>query len=181
MTRGLRGPAWRVGVVGLLGLLAAGSALAKTSPAPIQAPIVQSVIDCRKVEDSAQRLACYDKAVDDMAQAQAKGDLVTTDRQQRQAIHRQAFGLNLPSLSALYGGDKDGTDKITAKIASWRQGGDHRWTIVLDDGAVWVQIDDNELVHPPHAGSVAQIRRAMLGSFFMNVDDQLAIRVHRQN
>ncbi len=148
---------------------------------PPQAPIVQNVIDCRKVEDGAQRLACYDKAVDNMAQAQAKGDLVTTDRQQRQAIHRQAFGLNLPSLSALYGGEKEGVDRLTAKVASARTDANGKWVIVLDDGAVWRQIDDNTLVHPPHPGSIVEIRHAALGSFFMNVDGQLAIRVHRDS
>jgi hypothetical protein len=180
---GRMGRVQTIALFAILGSLMCQGAVAKAaSPAPTQAPIVQSVVDCRKVDDGAQRLACYDKAVDNMAQAQAKGDLVTMDRQQRQAVHRQAFGLNIPALSMLYGGgDKEGNDKISAKIAASRQGGDGKWTIVLDDGAVWVQIDDNDLVHKPHEGSVAEIRRAMLGSFFMNIDGQLAIRVHRQS
>ena len=169
------------GVSGLVILVVLAGPALSAPKAPAQAPIVQTVINCRKVEDAAQRLACYDTAVDDMAQAQAKGDLVTTDRQQRQAIHRQAFGLNLPSLSVLYGDDKEGVDRLTAKIASGRVDANGRWIIVLDDGAVWRQIDDNALIHPPHAGSTAEIRHAALGSFFMNVDGQLAIRVHRDN
>src|SRR5580698_8770430 len=45
---------------GLAALLASGAA----SPAGVSGPpaAVQSVLDCRKIADSADRLACYDKA-----------------------------------------------------------------------------------------------------------------------
>ena len=97
MTR-LRNPdriAWTV-LAMMAGCLVAASAQA-AKPAPI-APVVQEVIDCRKLEDTTARLACYDKAVDGMAKADANGDLITVDRQQREALRHQAFGLSLPSL-----------------------------------------------------------------------------------
>jgi len=162
------------------GLLAAGGALAAT--APTRAPSFQGVLDCRKIDDSVQRLACYDKAVDGMADAEAKGDLVTIDREQRRAVRHQAFGLTLPSLSIFDRGEKpEEVDKISAKVASASRNPYGKWIIKLDDGAVWRQIDDNEVPHAPHAGSTADIRRVLLGSFFMNLDGQEAIRVHRDN
>src|SRR5580658_1951949 len=44
------------------GICSAAGAAPK--PAPTNAPVVQAVVDCRKIEDSAQRLACYDASVD---------------------------------------------------------------------------------------------------------------------
>lgn len=164
----------------LVAVMTAGAAMA--AGAPTRAPVVQTVLDCRKVEDGVQRLACYDKAVDGMAQAEAKGDLVTVDREQRRAVRRQAFGLNLPSLAFFDRGEKSGeADRISAKVASASRNAGGKWVIRLDDGAVWRQIDDNDLYRTPHAGSTANIRRAALGSFFMNLDGQQAIRVHRDN
>src|ERR1700759_4350254 len=91
----------------------AGSALAAPPPAPTTAPAVQAVVDCRGIADSAQRLACYDAATDALTKAQSSGDLVTLDRQQRQAVRRQAFGFTLPSLAMFDVGEKgDGVDAL---------------------------------------------------------------------
>lgn len=171
----------RIGALGgrvlAVALLAAGLAHAET---PGRAPAVQNVIDCRKIDDGAQRLACYDKAVADMEQAEKSGDLVSVDREQRRAARHQAFGLALPTLSFLDRGEKpEEVDRITSKIAEAWQTGYGTWNFRLDDGAVWHQIDDNTLDRPPHSGSTAEIRRGALGSFTMKVDGQFPIKVHR--
>ena len=172
----------RAGAI-LLGVFAAvGAARAAPPVAPVRAPTVQAVIDCQSVADGAQRLACFDKTVAGMAQAEVKGDLVTIDREQRRAVRRQAFGLTLPSLAMFDRGERpEEADRISAKVKSASQAAYGKWVIVLDDGAIWRQIDDNELYNSPHAGSQVAIRKAMLGSFFMNIDGQQAIRVHRDN
>jgi hypothetical protein len=160
--------------------LVPGAGLA--AKAPLRAAVVQEVLDCRKLTDSAQRLACYDKAVDGMAQADAKGDLVTVDREQRREVRKQAFGLSMPSLAIFDRGEKpEEVNRITAVVASASKGANDWWTITLDDGAVWRQIADGELLRDPHKGSTVTIRKASLGSYFMNVDGQSAIRVHREN
>ena len=51
--------------------------------------------------------------------------------------------------------------------------------MVLEDGAVWRQIDGESPFNAPHAGSTVKIRRAALGSFFLNIDGQTAIRAQR--
>ena len=156
--------------------LAAASKLA-TPP-----PVVQQVLDCRKLTDSEQRLACYDKAVDGMAQAQARGDLVTVDRQQRQALHHQAFGFNLPALSFFNGGDKsEEINEITAKVAAAYMDPSGKCVIRLDDGATWRQIDDTVLEPDPHAGSAVTIKRGMAGGYFLKVDRAPAFRARREN
>jgi hypothetical protein len=152
------------------------------TPAPTRAPAVQAVIDCRKLADSAQRLACYDATVDSMAKAETAGDLVTLDRAQRRAVRRQAFGFTLPTLSMFDRGEKpDEVDRIDETLASARQDAQGKWTFVMQDGAVWRQIDDEFLSRKPHQGSAIVIRRAMLGSYMLSVDGQPGVRAHRDN
>jgi hypothetical protein len=157
------------------------AALAATPKAP-PAPAVQAVVDCRKLEDGAQRLACYDTAADALAKAQETGDLVTLDREQRRAARKQAFGFTLPSLAILDTGEKPGElNRIEETLASASQGYEGKWTFVMQDGAVWRQIDDEFLSRKPHPGSKVEIRRAMIGSFMLSVDGQPGVRAHRDN
>jgi hypothetical protein len=153
---------------------------APAAASPIRAPVVQSVLDCRKIDDGAARLACYDKAVAGVEQAEASGDLVTVDRAQRRAARHQAFGLYLPTLSFLDRGEKpEEVDRMTVTIDAASQSAYGKWTIRLDDGALWRQIDDNPVDPPPHHGSTAVIRRGVLSSYTMKIDGQQAIKVHR--
>src|SRR5690606_15796466 len=77
----------------LLAAAAAGaSALAQTAP-PERAATVQALADCRKLSEDSARLACYDKAVAALDQAEARGDIVVVDRDQARKVRRQAFGL----------------------------------------------------------------------------------------
>jgi hypothetical protein len=156
--------------------------LAAAAPPPAGAPATRAVVACRALTDDTQRLACYDKAVAAMSEAEKTGDLLTIDRAQRQAVRRQAFGLSLPSFTLFDKGEKpEEADRITVKLASARQDPYRRWILKLEDGAVWLQTDDNELSNEPHAGSTVEIRKGALGSFFMKVDGQPAIRVRRES
>ena len=172
----------RAPAAALVGIVFASSHSFAANAPSTGAPTVQAVLDCRKLQDSTERLACYDKAVSAMEQAQTTGDLVTVDREQRRAARHQAFGLALPTLSFLDRGEKpEEVDRITARVASASQDPYGKWTIRLDDGAVWRQIDDNSVDRSPHPGSSAEIRRGALGSFTMKIDGQFPIRVHRDN
>lgn len=184
MTQKARGSKFaRLAALGLAGLALAPPALA-AAPAADSGPAapVKAVLDCRSLTDGVQRLACYDAAAAKMANAESSGELVTLDRAQRQAVRREAFGLPLASLHLFDRGEKPETvNRITVTIAeSWRNA-EGKWLIKLDTGAVWRQIDDNSLGKPPHAGSKAEIRKGALGSFFVNIDGQLALRMHRDS
>ena len=172
-------------VLACAGLAVAGvagpaSARPKPAPAPTNAPVVQAVVDCRKIDDATQRLACYDAAVAALNTAQSSGDLVTLDRKQRQAVRKQAFGFTLPSLSMFDTGEKS-VDRIDDTIASAHQIGQGRWVFQMQDGAVWRQIDDEFLSRNPHPGSAVVISRAALGSYMLSVDGQPGVRVHRDD
>jgi hypothetical protein len=164
---------------GVLAILDASAASA--AGAPSRAPAMQSVLDCRAIQDGVQRLACFDKAVGEMAKAEQSGDLVAIDREQRRTVRRQAFGLTLPSLSMFDKGEKpEDVNRVDVTLAQVNHNSAGKWVFVLDDGAVWRQIDDGQLEPPPHPGEKAVIRRATLGSYMIHLEGT-AIRVHRDN
>jgi hypothetical protein len=161
-------------------LLAAGGSAAAQNPPPDRAPIVQSLADCRKLTEDSARLACYDKAVAALDQAEARGDIVVVDRDQARKVRRQAFGLPLPSLSLFDKGESDEElNNMTAQVVTARQDGTGRWTVKLDSGATWTQVDTSPLRRTPRPGMPVTIRKAALGSFMMKIGDQHAVRAKR--
>jgi hypothetical protein len=157
-------------------VLAPGWALAKEEP---RAAAFQSVLDCRGIADNAARLACYDAAAAKMDQAEAKGDIVVIDRAEAQKAHREAFGLHVPSLDFVRRALKpEEVDQITGVVKAARSDVNGRWTVVLDDGAVWRQIAGDQL-RDPRAGSKVVIEKGAIGSFKMSIDGQPFIKVHR--
>lgn len=166
------------GAVAAFTLAATSTALAADTAAT--APAVKAVIDCRSISDPTQRLACFDRTVATMAGADAKGDLITLDQEQRKAIRRQAFGFTMPSFTLFDKGEKpEEVSKASFKVAQAWQDLEHHWNFKLETGAIWRQTDSDELYHDPHAGSVADISKGAMNGYFMKIDGQQAIRVMR--
>ncbi|MES2033016.1 MAG: hypothetical protein V4466_02475, partial [Pseudomonadota bacterium] len=71
---------------------------------------------------------------------------------------RSAFGFNFKMPSFLTGGG-DGAVKVEpmesleATLVSARKGPDGKWIFRLPDDAVWIQIDNDEILKAPKAGS----------------------------
>ena len=169
----------------ILGLAAAaalaGAALAEAPVRPEgRAEVLQKLSDCRKIAEPDKRLACYDAAAAGLDQAEAKGDIVVVDRNQARQVRRQAFGFSLPSISLFERGEKkEEIDTVTGKVAAARESSPGHWTVTLEDGAVWTQIDPDPLAIDPKPGMPVKIRRASMGSFLMTVGPNRAMRVHR--
>ena len=163
--------------VGLLAL--AGTAGAAEPRAEARTAAFQNLIDCKAKPDAAERLACYDEAVSRLDVAEKKGDIVVVDRDQARAARKQAFGFSLPSLAMFDRGEApEDLDRVTSTVVRAYQGGDRRWNVELEGGAVWAQNDDEVLARAPKAGSKAEIRKASMG-YFMNLDGQHAVRARR--
>ncbi len=158
---------------------------------PRQAPpaVVQKLLDCRSMTDTAQRLACMDAGVAALASAVEKRDVVMADKEQVKKARRSLFGITLPSFNLFGDGKSDGEDtdelgtlnQIEGKLAGARPGPGGNWRLVLDDGSVWVQTDGRVFPRDPRAGMPIRIRRAAVGTFLANVDGQIAVRVRRIN
>lgn len=157
------------------------SAGAAARPAPQErAGVLQAVFDCKRLTDPQLRLACYDRATGALDAAETQGEVVVIDRAQARTVRRQAFGLNMPSINLFSRGEKEeAVNRIEAALTSARQAGDGRWLMTTADNQVWRQTDNQGIFRPPHAGSTLAVRRGALGSFFCNVDGQLAVRCER--
>jgi hypothetical protein len=165
----------------LIVALAAPPVLAAEPPAPARAAQLQQLLDCRKLTDATQRLACFDTAAGVLDQAEAKGDVVVVDREQARKVRRQAFGFTLPSISLFTRGEKP--EEITSAdgvIASARKLNTGKWEFTLEDGARWVQVDLTEIPLDPKPGQKVKIKTATMGSYLMSVNNQREVKVHRE-
>lgn len=182
-TEAVTGRVTRILVAGLglaagLALLApqAGGAQTKAE----RAAVVQKLVDCRKLTDNVQRLACYDEAAAAFDQAEAKGDVVVVDREQARKVRKQAFGFQLPSISIFEKGEsEEELQNADGVVAVARQDNAGRWIIRLEDGAVWASNAPEDLFKTPKPGMKVRIRKAALGSFMMVIDNQGGFKAHR--
>ena len=156
-------------------------ASAKEAETPQPAPAALTrVIACGTVADPSERLACYDREVKTMNEAQQKGDLIAMDRQQVRKTRRSLFGLALPDLGVFGDSESDdGNSAIETTIKSVSETPDRKWIFTLAEGSRWVQLDTRNFVVDPAPGQPIRIRRAAMGSYLANVNKQVAIRVRR--
>jgi hypothetical protein len=159
-------------------LVAGGSAAAVGKPMPGGTPrSVQSLLDCRPIADSAQRLACYDKAAGTVADAIAKRDLVLIDKERATAAKRSLFGFSVPDFAGLLGGGD--ITQIEGTVAGFTNNADGGLTIKLQDGSVWTQTDDTPVALPPRRGDKVIVKRGTLGSYFFRLGKQPGFKVRR--
>lgn len=164
-------------------LLALPAAAAHAQTAPREAPpaAFARAVQCRGVADPQARLACYDREVAALEQAERTSEIRVVDRQQVRQTRRTLFGLTLPDIN-IFGGDDGGeaVNEINSTLRSVSQDAAGKYTFVLADGARWRQTDSRNLFEPK-PGEPIRIRRAAMGSFMANVNRQTAVRVRRVN
>jgi hypothetical protein len=150
---------------------------------PQRAALFEALVRCRSIAEAAARLQCFDTAAAALEEAATRREVVVVDRQQVREGRRRLFGLALPRIPLFGGGDEsedeDRIDTVEGVVASASQNGSGQWVVVLQDGAVWQQADNNPLALRPRAGQPVVITRAMMGSFFMRVNNQPGIRARR--
>lgn len=162
------------------GMLAALGATAATARdlAPAGNPaIVQGLLACRAISDATQRLACYDRQSNAVAQAIEKKDLVVIDKAKATAAKRSLFGFSVPSFTGMFGGGD--LNQIEGTVASARQNADGGWTIQLADGSVWSQTDDTPVALEPRRGDKITVKRGTLGSYFVKIGSQPGFKAKR--
>lgn len=166
-----------------VGGLTADALAATPKSAAERAKVLQELVDCRKITDSTDRLACYDRSTQALDDAEKTGQVVIVDQAKARDIRRQSFGFSLPSLSVLNfvpGGKGDGVDRLETKIESAQEFTVGRFLIRTVDGATWRQLDGDS-VRPPKPGQSFVISPGMLGSFFCHVEKQPGYRCKREN
>lgn len=162
-------------------LALAVAATAGAAPKRTPSPILRELGACRTQADDAARLRCYDAAAAALTQAADKGDIVIVDREDVRKTRRSLFGFNVPKLPFFSGDDSASSqqDEITAKIAGAHSLGNGKWSIRLEDGAVWETTEGKAAVRAPRAGNEVTIKRGSLGGYFLRIGQQRTLRARR--
>lgn len=169
-------------IIGATMMCAAPAASApkqQEGPPPAQ---VTSVLACRQVSDSAERLACYDRAAAALGDAVAKRDLVVFDRESVRKTKRGLFGFSIPNLGIF--GDEDGgveVKQIDGVIAGLGRNADGGFIFRLADGGRWTQMDSKPIALEPRSGDKVVIKKGALGSYLMSIAKQPGVKVKRIN
>ena len=158
-------------------MLGATAAVARDSVPAGNPAIVQSLLQCRTIGDATQRLACYDRQSNAIAQAIEKKDLVVIDKERATAAKRSLFGFSVPSFAGLLGGGD--LNQIEGTVASATQNADGGWIIKLADGSVWSQTDDTPVALDPRRGDKITVKRGALGSYFVKIGSQPGYKAKR--
>jgi hypothetical protein len=152
----------------------------KSNPAdPGQA--FEGMLQCRTIEDSAARLACFDRQVEAFAAAQKSGEVIVAERKVVEEARRAAFGLGVADSSLLRGPDGEPLKSLSAKVKALRPlPGSGRLIISLDDNSKWEQTDPPSYVFAPREGQTLIIERSSLGGYRAKVEGRTGMtRVRR--
>ena len=166
-------------VAGGLAAIAATGATAKPIPPSAPPAAVQSLLSCRSIADSAQRLACYDKAAQGFADAMGKKEVVVIDKARANEARRSLFGFTIPNFGALLGGGGDEISQIESTVTDVVEGAYGTLTLRLADGSTWTQIDDTPVALPPRRGDKVVVRRGALGAYFLKLGSQPGFKAKR--
>lgn len=165
-------------------LLIALPALAfAAEPAPV-AKQVTALQACRAKTDSAERLACYDKAVDVLTAATASQEVVIVERSEVRKARKGLFGFTLPKIGFLTGRDGNAEDEADAKrqettIVSSRQVGYGKWRFTVEGGAIWETVEAKLGFDDPLPGRTVILEKGSLGSYFAKVGKGRQVQAKR--
>lgn len=157
------------------------AAQAASPSAPVQTPpAFQRLVDCRKLGDPQQRLACFDREAAAVEGATARRELVVVDRQQIRQTRRTLFGLTLPRLGFLDGEDDDAPEQqqVEGVIRGFSTDRTGKWLVQLED-ASWRATEVDEYQATPRVGQKAVVRRGPLGSYVLSVEGRRGVRALR--
>ncbi len=152
-------------------------------PAPV-AKQVTALQACRTKTDSAERLACYDKAVNVLTAATASQDVVIVERSEVRKARKGLFGFSLPRIGFLAGRDGNAEDEADVarqetKIVSSRSIGYGKWRFTVENGAVWETVEVNMGFDDPLPGRMVLLEKGSLGSYFAKVGKGRRVQTKR--
>jgi hypothetical protein len=139
--------------------------VAAEPPAPVAKQVV-ALQTCRTKSDATDRLACYDKAVDELSAAAASQDVIIVERADVRKARKGLFGFSLPRIGFLAGRDGNAEDEADAvrfegKIVSVRT------------------LETSFSFKTPAPDRVILIERGALGSYSARVGNGGWVRVKR--
>jgi hypothetical protein len=158
-----------------------GSAAAPPPPVAKQVLALQA---CRTKADTADRLNCYDQAVDALSAATASQDLVVLERADVRKARKGLFGFSLPRIGFLAGRDGNAEDEDDAKryegkILTARALQHDAWQFSVEGAGVWITLETSFSFKNPAPDRMVLIERGALGSYSARVGNGGWVRVKR--
>lgn len=158
------------------------SAAKSSEDTPPQPELFQQLMDCRTITDGTARLACFDRQTAALDEATRKKEIVVADKQAVQRAKRGLFGFAAPVAKLMgFGGSEEDANEIkevTTTVERAHQNA-NGWVITFADGSTWEQNDTRELTLSPKPGNEVRITRGVLGTYFVSVRGQPALKMRR--
>jgi hypothetical protein len=165
-------------------IMAAG--LLPTAPAAAEngsasSDVLNALAVCQRVTANADRLACFDKAAEQIATASRSGRLLALDREKVIEQKRQRFGLEDVAENPLGGGEADRLTRVTevqTAIVGIRPASYARFLLQLANNTVWETIEPLSIA--PTVGTAITVRQAGLGGFKAIISGERPVLVKRR-
>jgi hypothetical protein len=166
-------------LIGGFAVVLATAADARSTPPTGTPATVQSLLACQSIADPGQRLSCFDKAAQGLADAMTKKEVVVIDKARANEAKRSLFGFSIPNFGALFGSGDEQVNQIESTVSGAVENGYEGWTIKLADGSVWQQTDGSQVALPPRKGDKVIVKRGTMGSYFVKLGAQPGFRAKR--
>lgn len=162
-------------------LLASAAVLASAEPKPAQPSpaAVAGVFACRAISSAEARLRCYDAAAAALNDAVAKGNVVAMDRQAVTRTRRELFGFSVPRIPLFGTGNEPEQKELNATITRVVPTGFQKWIFTLDTGARWQTTEALSRQNDPKPGQKVEIKRSLMGGYFLSVNGNPPARALR--
>ena len=125
-----------------------------------QTDLMGRVVACAGLEEAAKRHACFDVLTPELRGTDVK------------ALAEKSFGDAEAAKPAT-------PDKVTLQVSSVSRAANGLVTFTMENGQVWTQSENKQLGSYNKGPWTAEIRKAMGGSFLMQVNGGGSIRVKR--
>lgn len=161
--------------------LFANTTVAREAPDPASPKEYRELMACRAINDGPARLSCFDRHSAELDAATQSRQVVIADREAVKSVRRGLFGFTAPvgRLLGFGSSDEEEIKQIESKVVRVGHTGDGGWRLGLEDGSTWEQNDTRGFVLSPKAGNAVKITRGALGSFFVAVQGQRAVKMRR--
>ena len=137
--------------------------LAIAPAAAAQGDLMGRVVACAGIDDAAKRHACFDVLTPELRGAPEKA---FGERSVKSSSEQPKIVPVEP-------------DRVSLKVNSITRGNDGAMSFAMENGQVWVQAEAKTLGSYGDGPWNAEIRKAMGGSFLMQVNGRASIRVKR--
>lgn len=151
-----------------------------TTPSPL-APLKA----CQTEIDTAARLACYDRVVNELLAASSAGDLQIIDREEVRKTRRGLFGFTLPDFG-IFGRrdnerDREGEAFDVLNTTISRVSGSHNtgYLITTAEGAVWQLDEIPKRLLSPKPGQPIEITKGALSAYYLRINQQVGVKGRR--